>query len=264
MKKLSLFLIAFLIMLAVPIETANAEQSAKSYYAKINTNGVMLYDSPSTTSALFEIPESYFVEATEIVGNFFKVTYKDKEGYVLKSAVSLLDGVPVHPFADISYSQRTVEPMYAQASDESAIINDLKNVANITYYGKIADQWATHTSNVWYYSSINVGGQILFGYVYSGSVKDDLTEKILPNSEGKDFNILPEDVLLPSTSNFTSLSSGTKVLLIVAIAVPSLLILYFLIKPSKLMAQSKKSKKVKKEQRKVSHGDYYEFDESQL
>ena len=90
----------------------------------------------------------------------------------------------------------------------------------------------------------------------------DYLSKIDINNEV--FDTVSDDVLDNTTTEFHSLSTGTKIMLIVAISLPSVLILYFLIKPSKIMQITKTRKQVKKESRKIRHGDYFEFDESEL
>ena len=251
-----MFTIIFLGNISTFNSSANTE---KEYFAKVQNTGVNLCSSPSEATAMFEIPYSYFVKVEYIVDDYFKVKYHDIDGYIKKDKVSLMDGTPVSPYANATYKLFVPYSLYESASQTSSIVQ-LDDSVSITYYGTKVGQQVRTDNNIWYYSSVQIDGTIYYGYIFSGVT--DLLTRIDVNNET--FNIVSEDVLLPTVSSFTSLSTGTKIMLIIAISVPSLLILYFLIKPSKIMQASKTKKKNKKEPKRVRHGDYFEFDESEL
>lgn len=263
MKKFSVFLIAFLFLIAMPISSVSAETSKKEYYARVESPSVQFFENADTNSALFTIPETFFVRVDGVQDNFYAVTYKEKQGFVLKDQVRLVDGTPMSPYVNLTYTQVMHLPMFSQPNTSSEIVDNLESRTQITYYGEMIGVGAQAESDVWYFSSVLVNSELKFGYVYSETTYDKLSNSFRQNSEGP-FATLDESMLFKETESFASLSTGTKILLIVAIAVPSLLILYFLIRPGKIAQASKNRKKAKTENKKVQHGDYFEFDESKL
>lgn len=235
-------------------------ENDKIYYAKVQSAGTNLCSMPNETSALFEIPYSYFVKVQYSVDNFFKVTYKNVEGYVEKNKVSLMNGTPVHPYAEATFKVFLTYNLYENTNQNSGKVTEISTTTTVEYYGTKIGEQVTSTNNVWYYSSITNGEQTFYGYVFSGVT--DYLSTITTNTET--FEIVDEKILDTTTTQFNTLSTGTKIMLIIAISVPSLLILYFLIKPSRIMQVTKTRKQVKKEHKKIRHGDYFEFDESEL
>ncbi len=214
---------------------------------------------PNDSSALFEIPYSYFVKVDYVVDDFYKVTYKDLDGYVRKDSVTLMDGEPITPFANATFEIYVDFPLCTNADKTSEILQ-LDESATITYYGTKTGEELQTGNNVWFFCSVQNDGVTEHGYVFSG-VTNGLTTI---NVNNEIFETVTDDVFSNEAPTFTSLSTGTKIMLIVAISVPSVLILYFLIKPSKIMQITKTKKKIKQESKKVHHGDYFEFDESEL
>ncbi len=260
MKKLFFCIFTvFAIINFFPTDFAYAE-SSDVFYAKVQSTGVYFCSLPSENSALFELPYSYFVKVDYVVDDFYKVTYKDLEGYVKKSEVTLMSGQPTSPYATATFSMYVATSLYESASTSSTAITSLDTSSTLTYYGiKIGEQVQDVSS--WYYASMTTNGQTYHGYVLSAIVA--LLTTIPTNTEF--FDIVEESALTGSTgSDFSGLSTGTQIMLIVAIGIPSLLILYFLIKPSRIMQVTQTKNKVKKEKRRIQHGDYFEFDESEL
>ena len=237
MKKiLVVFIFILTFLAALNTQKANAETN---FYAKIQSSNVYLYSQTNKT-ALFEIPYSYFVK-------------------VEKNEVTLMNGTPQNPYANSSFKVFISNYIYSSPNQASTIQNSISTSDSLKYYGKIEGQQISSTSNVWYYCSIQKDGQIFFGYVFSGIT--DYLSPIQTNNES--FENVDEDVLSASPySQITTLSTKTKILLIVSIALPSIIILYFLIKPNRI--QITKTKKQIKNQKKKSFGDYYEFDENDL
>ena len=259
MKKFLLVFMSIFVFLLCPFQK-NAKADDKTFYAKITSTGVQFCATPSETNALFVLPYSYFVKVNYIVDDYYKVTYKDVEGYVRRDKVTLMNGVPQVPFFDATYEIFVPFGLYQSPSQTSTVVTTLTDTdRKITYYGELAGQQVTSNNNIWYYSQVTISGEEKFGYVFSG-VTDLLTQPIINNET---FDIVSDDFLETPTSEFKNLSTGTKIMLIVAISVPSLLILYFLIKPSKIVKNS--NNKNKKESKKIHHhGDYFEFDENDL
>lgn len=262
MKNIKLIFKFFSIIFIFSIFSTNSvmANNERDYFAKVQNVGTYLCSMPSETSAIFEIPATYFVKVNSVVDDYFKVTYQDIEGYVKKDAVKLMDGIPTMPFANATFKLFVPYAIYQQPDQTSISSSTIDTTSTLVYYGTKIGQQVSSNNNLWYYCKWETNGVVERGYIFSG-VTDYLT-KISTNTET--FEIVSEEVLIETPSEFTELSTGTKVILIVAISVPSLLILYFLIKPSKIVQISKKRKSIQKENRKVKHGDYFEFDESQL
>ena len=263
MKKIMflIFQICLLSAIFLPTNFASAEDS-KTYYAKVQSSGIKFCSTPAESSALFEIPTSYFVKVEYVVDDFFKVSYKDVEGYVKKDKVSLMDGTPTNPYVSSQFSLFTPFALYETPYSSSQVQANLTKNMSLDYYGIKGGEEYSDRNTTWYYCSAEIDGEKVFGYVFSQTQFNNPQESITVNQEV--FEIVPESVLLPTENNFSGLSTGTKIMLIVAISVPSVLILYFLIKPSKIMQITKTKKNPKQERHKIHHGDYFEFDESQL
>lgn len=237
---------------------AYAEQ--KSYFAKVQNNGVYLCSSPSENSSLFEIPYSYFVKVETSVDDYYKVSYNGVAGYVKKDKVTLMNGVPQNPYAKATF--RIFVPYFLyQSPSQNSSVTAVDTNTTFTYYGTKVGEQVSSASNLWYYASANINGTTQFGYVYSGVT--DYLSPIQLNSET--FKIITDKDLSSSpNSELTRLSTGTKIMLIVSISIPSLLILYFLIKPTKIIQITKGRKQMKKERKRIHHGDYFEFDENDI
>jgi len=232
-----------------------------SYYAKIQSTGASFCSSPSENSALFEIPYSYFVKVESIVDDYYKVTYKDLSGFVKKDKAKLMSGTPTSPYAEATFQIYSSFSLYESPSKNSVAKITLAEQTSLAYYGIKTGQQLSSKSNEWIFSSTSQNGQIFYGYVYTGIV--DIMPNINQNTET--FETISEDIFNNSSSSeLSSMSTGTKIMLIISISIPSILILYFLIKPNRILQSTKTRKAVKKENKKIRHGDYFEFDESQL
>lgn len=232
-----------------------ARAESENFYAKITAQNTSLYSSPNTSSALFTLPYSYFVKVDGVDGEFYEATYNGISGYVLKSEVSLMEGEPLSPYFSAQISVFTDHFLYAQPNSNASVVYELVENDFLTYYGNIIGEKVSDKSDVWYYSSITKNGTTYFGYLYS-QIANSLPE-ISINTEL--FKEVDEDVFSNSPPEFTSLSPGTKAILIIAIIIPSVFILFFLIKPSAL---TKAKPPKEKRPRKVQHGDYFEFDDN--
>ena len=232
-----------------------ARAESENFYAKITAQNTSFYSSPNTSSILFTLPYSYFVKVNGVDGEFYEATYNGISGYVLKSEVSLMEGEPLSPYFSAQISVFTDHFLYAQPNSNASVVYELVENDFLTYYGNIVGEKVSDKSDVWYYSSINKNGTTYFGYLYS-QIANSLPE-ISINTEL--FKEVDEDVFSNSPPEFTSLSPGTKAILIIAIIIPSVFILFFLIKPSAL---TKAKPPKEKRPRKVQHGDYFEFDDN--
>ena len=253
MKKIVLILL--LLLSTFSVKSASAEVDGE-FYGKINSTSAYLFSSADTASLLFLLPNTYFVKILDVEDDFYEVNYKDLTGYVLKNDVRLMEGSPNTPYLNLSVTNYTSYCLYENPSTNSSAFCELAENSTLSYYGSINGEEISNRGDEWHYVSAAVDGVVHHGYIFS-EVTDILT--IPQNSET--FPEVDESALYSSTPEFSSLSTGTKVLLIVAITVPSAFILFFLIKPNKL---SKRVAKPEKKVRKVHHGDYFEFDDTDL
>ena len=264
MKKLSCILgILILILYSSTLNFTYAE-SENSYYGKIKIEESYFFYSDNLDSKVFKLPYSYFVKVKDIDGDFYQVTYKDLDGYALKKDIALMRGQPSSPYINATFTNYVEYALYEKPNTNSKIIHNFENEQTFNYYGILNGEEVSSKTNEWYYASATIEGTTYRGYIYS-SITDNLPTISL-NSET--FEEISEDVFLQETigqADFSSLTTGTKVLLIIAITIPSIFILFFLIKPSKLTIKKQKVQKVGDNRiRKVQHGDYFEFDEKDL
>lgn len=246
---------------------AQEEQAKLEYYAKVTTDGVNLYSSPSSLSpnALFEIPKSYFLVIMAEKDDFYYARYNDVYGYVKKSQVSVMDGTPENPFYIQSFRVFSLGglPLYSKPSAENgSLITDVPYLAdNLVYYGKTTGQMLVPDKSVtWYFCKYVVDDNIYQGYLYSVFC-DKIEENIPLNTETFPLITTP---LFPTDveSELSGLSNTAKVLIVVGVSVPCAIILYLLIRPTLSRATLSKEKKTPfKRKRKT---DYFEFDESDL
>ena len=181
--------------------------------------------------------------------------------HLKKDKVKLMNGTPQTPYANATFKLFVPYSVYQSPNQTSSkTLEQIDTTMEIEYYGTIQGQQVMSDNNIWYYSCVTVNGQKYYGYIFSGVTDYLTTINVNPES----FEIVSDNILNSSTTEFKELSTGTKIMLIVSISVPSVLILYFLIKPSKIMQVTKNRKQVKKENKKIRHGDYFEFDESDL
>ena len=260
MKKINLILLIFVFLFSFSAETPTSADNEKVFYAKITSSNTFLCSTPSENSQIFELPYSYFVKIDYVVDDYFKVNYDGVEGYVKKDKVSLMNGTPSAPYANASFKLFVPYAIYQSPNTNSTKLADVDTTATLKYFGTKSGQQLNSTSNKWYYCQYQNNDQQINGYIFSG-VTDYLTS-ISTNNET--FEIISEDTLSATeSSEFQALSTGTKIILIIAISLPSVLILYFLIKPSRIL-QNQKKRKSKTQTKTIRHGDYFEFDESEL
>ncbi len=255
MKKIYIFLALFLFFASFP----NIAYAESAYFGKVKTQSAYFYQNADTSSQLFILPYSYFVQILGVENDvFYQAVYKDIEGYVLKSDVTLMSGTPSTPYFNTTFVNYTSYELYEQPTVSSNVVVTFEENQTLNYYGAIDGEMMKENVSTWYFCSTVINGVTYQGYIYSGVVNKEPT--IIINTES--FTEISEEVFTATTNGeeFAALSTGTKILLIIAIAVPSAFILFFLIKPSK----TKKQKVEKKGIRKIQYGDYFEFDEKDL
>ena len=258
--KYFLFILSILFCLPSYLPKAYAD---KTYYAKVEEDNVYFYSSPSksTQSTLFEIPNSYFVlllgEQNE---DFYYAKYKDVYGYVLKNSVSVLDGTPLNPFANITFRVFATQGLglyFSPYQNENNLVSTVPFLTNnIACYGKIiGEQLIPDKSNEWFYCNYQAD-ENYYGYVYS--VFCDKITDVEYNNER--FSIIENPSFTDETIENT-LSNTSMIFIVIGVSLPSLVVIYLLIKPTFI---KEKSLTINHRPRKKRHADYYEFDESDL
>ena len=276
MKKLFFLLSLFV---ALSSTTYPACEASETYFAQIKRDGVYLYSSAinSPEYSLFEIPQTYFVELLDDAGTiFYKARYMESTGYIKKDEIACIRGTPVKPHANsISFRIFATSGLELRSSPSSTSpFNILDTIpflsTNLIFYGKTyGDESISQKGNLWYYCKYVGGGNSQFGFVYSVfcdslptiAINTEVFEEIPAPNFGS--NGLP-DIKEPITDLF-SLPIEAQIAIITGIVLFTGVLLYLIIKPSKLVIKTPTAPpKAPQPKRASKHADYYEFDEFDL
>lgn len=249
MKKIFYLFIFLLILFPQKLNFSFAENN-KNYYAKIEHEGYFYYQA-SEENKLFQIPTSYFVLLTgEENSLFYRATYKDISGFVKKSEVTPMAGTPLSPYAEGKFRVFAKEGLglYSSPSSSSSLISSVPYLYNdIEFYGYMTgEEDIPNKSNQWHYCKYGEN----FGYLYS--VFCDSLPVIEKNTESF-------DIITPIFYNEEIKPSSSLIWIILAVAIPSLLVLFLLLKPSIVKERILNKKKPARGRK-----DYFEFDDSTL
>lgn len=262
MKKLLIFFLAlispcFAFYLHQQYSTAD-----EIIYAKVDSdNNIFLYSSPNGEDKfrLFVLPESYFVKLiNEANDDFYYCSYKDIKGYVKKSDVVAMKGTPVQPYVEGLFRIFSLEGsgLYTSpqmSSEKMATIPYLTD--DLIYYGEIIGQEAIpDKSDKWIYCKYNSESS-LCGYVYS--VFCDKVPIYTENTER--FEVVSNPFV--KTTKPSQLSPVATGFIITAVALPCLIVLFLLVKPTLLKDKLNVQKPKLRAKR---NRDYFEFDDSDL
>lgn len=261
---LSIFIIFYCFLVVFSSFAANFSHADNFYFAKIQKEGVYFYSNPIDSSeyALFEVPNTYFVK---LLGDenslFYYAQYSDQFGYVKKSDVVAMDGSPQNPYATSSFRIFALEGMGLYSSPSLSTEDEIAQIPYLTddlvYYGKISGQQAIpDKSNEWYYCKYT-SSDTLYGYVYSVFC-DKLTD-FADNYET--FNIITSPTFSSSITP-EGLSTVAMTFIVIGVSIPCIIVIYLLVKPT--LFKEKAINNHTKIPKKRRHGDYYEFDESDL
>lgn len=240
--------------------------SEKAYYAKVLSDNVFLYSSANEDEdcRIFTIPNSYFVLLIGESGNYYHAKYSGVMGYVKKSDVTPMDGVPVCPFASQSFrafSQNGLD-VYSSPRASASTLGKLSFLQDdILLYGTIyGDELFPKSTNTWFYCSYNNGSESVNGYVFSyycdnlslaSENMEYFSEITTPLSFGDN---------LPAGGG---LSDTAIAMIVLGVSLPCLIILYLILSPKKKALTSKDRRKEKSLPQKRGR-DYYEFNEDDL
>lgn len=256
------------------INAAGAEQP---YFAKAISKTVKLYRSTSGSeefsNVYFTIPQSYYVEIDKCENNlFFSARYIDVYGYVKKTDVQCVNGVPETPFANATFRVFVPGGIELRSSPtQSQGLNTVEQIGyletSLKFYGEIeGEESITNRTSTWYFCKYIKNGKESFGYVYNAFC-DSLTEiptntELLEQIDEPDFTINASTTPTDGDA-MSSLPSVTQIVIIVAVCLPCLVIIYLLFRPTKITARAMEEADLKprKKRKKIHHQDYYEYDE---
>lgn len=262
MKKF--FLLSFIFMIClVPLKNCfHVSFAEEVIYAKISDEEVYLYSTPSNNdkNRLFLLPSTYFVKLLNKANEeFYYCSYKDITGYVKQSEVVAMKGTPSSPYLEGLFRIISLEGLGLYSSPQLNESNLLATIPYLTddlvYYGIMAGQeLVPDNSNKWIYCKYNDESGIC-GFVYSTFC--DKVPKETINTES--YEII--DHPFASTTEPHELSSVAMGFIIIGVAVPCLIVLFLLVKPTML---KDKITTIKPKLRAKRNRDYFEFDDSDL
>lgn len=258
MKK---FIIFFLVVISPCFLLCSQRQTASAnevIYAKIEHDNIFLYSSPSEENKLFVLPESYFVKLlNEANDNFYYCSYKDIKGYVKKDEVVAMKGTPIKPYVEGLFRIFSLEGtgLYSSPNftgEKIAIIPYLTD--NLIYYGTISGQSIPDKTDKWIYCKYNSSTSFC-GYVYS--VFCDKEPIYTENTER--FEVVSSPFV--KNTKPSQLSPVAMGFIIAGVAIPCLIVLVLLVKPTLL---KDKLNMPKPKLRAKRNKDFFEFDDSDL
>ena len=209
------------------LTTASTENS--TLYAKVEKDCYLLKTPTKIlnyTNAYFILEESYFVVILNNLDNYYYVQYQDIKGYVEKENLIVVNEQIENPFLeDITFNITKDTYLYEEPLLNSNLIKTpLTSLKTPTYIGKIySDEISDVSGNVWYFAKINNNGVEIKGYVHS-SFTNNLTPITQNNS------VSTEYISNNIESTLLNINQTTQIIIIFIISMPTLFILYLLLK----------------------------------
>ena len=240
------FILVSIFVINSSIDAEQVSTSQTSGYAVIKDNNCYFYRTINSNSMFsdrfFLLEKSYFVKILENTNNnYYKAEYNGIIGYVQKKDIEFVEEVPLNPFLeDITfdiYSGSSVS-LRTEPTTQNGIGTILTTLPaskkDLTYYGKITGEESIKgLGNIWYYCSYKTSdNKEIFGYIYSPQ-----TLNLSPINENN------ENITTVSIKDYVPINSllylnlSTKNLIILALALPSLVVIYLFIKPSKILKE---------------------------
>ena len=255
----------FILCIVFAFSTLSSNQMSFSeymLYAKIEKENVFMYKHPENNekNKLFSLPSTYFVKLiNEANDDFYYCYYKDLKGYVQKSDVCPMLGIPSKPYLEGLFRTFSLDGLGLYSSPYIQEKNLLSTIPYLTddliFYGSINGQEIIpDKTNEWYYCKYNFGEGIC-GYVYS--VFCDKLPIETQNLET--FDVITQPFY--NSSSVKELSKTAMVFIVLGVAIPCLIVLFLLIKPTLIKESLNTTKSKLKTKRKR---DYFEFDDSDL
>lgn len=228
-------------VMCVMLNLANI--NTPTYYARVSNNAY-LYSQKNVSSALFVLPESYYVKLTSDCGEYYKVRYDNLSGYVKKDSVTPVIGKPKTPFlSGASFRVFTSDgaTLRTTPTKNSTITTTLPINKEIRYYGSIVgDELISNRGNIWYFAEYIKNGQSYLGYVYSGL--SDMLTGVEYNNEQLTITTNPFTTSQQEYINTLQKDKPFITLLIIGVSLPGLFVIYLLFKPIKINKGLNKTK----------------------
>lgn len=234
--------ILFFIMLALIVFNScpnNTVIAEVSQFARIKSNNARLYanaeENNNISNTICYLEPTYFVEISlDFNDSFYKVIYNNTSGYVLKSAIELVNGTPNSPYPKANITSinskcylRSSPMVSNNNSNTIAIIPP--NCSKINYIGKMqGNEVVDYKGTLWYY--VEYLGE--YGYIYNNYVAN--ISLIPQNLEELEPLSIRDEILNP-------LSNSSCVLIITLILIPTLFIIIMLYKKPKVKVKTTQS-----------------------
>lgn len=240
------FILVSIFVISSSIDAEQVSTNQTSGYAIINDNNCYFYRTINANSMFsdrfFLLEKSYFVKILENANNdYYKAEYNGIVGYVQKKDIEFVEEVPLNPFLegitfDI-YSGSSVS-LRTEPTTQNGIGTILTTLPagkkDLTYYGKITgEENIKGLGNIWYYCSYKTSeDNEIFGYIYSPQ-----TLNLSPITENSEIvtTVSVKDYIPVSSLLYLNLS--TKNLIILALTLPTIVIIYLFIKPTKILKE---------------------------
>jgi len=237
--KILLIIINIFLSIFQPIKEINAESVA---YAQITQAGCYLYKTPQDntnySNVFYMLESSYYVQLLSDYNNeFYKARYIDTVGFVKKSQVQCVQGIPKTPYLN-NVSFRVYSNSSRGMYDKPFVNSNNPNLKtylplyceDLIYYGKIyGESVIDERTNIWYYCKYTITNEC--GYVYSDAC--DKMSSIITNSEKLPHISSPQwNVQVSSTPLFEVDSKPfkiTTILLCIPFAIFAILLFKFAI-----------------------------------
>ena len=205
-------------------------------FAQIANNHTYLYQNPESNKDMKNIicilENTYYVEILHVHDeDFYKVRYNGVTGYVSRSDVKRVSGVPNTPYPTGVTMKTISNNIYLRstpAKGENTLSIIPANCTNLNYIGyTYGEQVDDFRENIWYY----VNYLDVYGYVY-GEYIESISQIPLNTQNLAFLNNDFEPIINP-------LSNGKCALIVTILTLPTLFILFLLYK------KPKKNKKFK-------------------
>ncbi|MBQ3502063.1 MAG: hypothetical protein IJA72_00140 [Clostridia bacterium] len=245
-----MFLLIFINILATVFQPINLVNASSVAYAQILHSGCYLYKNPidntNHTNVYFMLENSYFVELlSDYDTDFYKAKYLDVIGYVKKSQVQCVQGVPKTPFLDnISFrvygsaSRGLYDKPYINTNNPTLKVYLPLYCEDLIYYGIVYGESAVEErTNIWYYCKYTTTG--VCGYVYSDAC--DKMDTIITNSEKLPYLSSPQwNLNISPNPQLVTLNSKPFKITIILICIPFAIFAILLFKLAITKQQNKK------------------------
>lgn len=224
----ALLIVMLTAILCIPVASVSAADDYN--YFRINEDGVMLYSTTNSSSVLFEIPKTYFVQRNSSgdTAEFFSVAYNGISGYIAVSDAAKLSAPckvdSGEPFFKTNVT--AVQPAMFLLNPNDVSANEaITGGTALPFYGKRV------VSDTTYYYVLHNNK---YGYVPSTHTT---TSKLTIAENTAKYTIKPiapvTDPSVDESNGGTPENNLTRILLIVAICLLSLFIVFLLFKPVK-------------------------------